>query len=135
MPEKLPTPKNKEQDFSSDVSALEATRKGVNRIVAHELPKAGYESTMKVYGGHFAYDKEGRLVYDPRDIQSRAIDIPGDRILRAYDEHHVKEPGKLLRRHPKALLKSLPFKVDSKRYRGTMEDTQANIEKFGLQDY
>lgn len=134
VPERFPSASEEEKGEVTKSEGLDLARQGVNRLVAHELPKSGYESTMKVYGGQFIRDGEGKMVYDPRDAQSAIVDIPGDRVLRAFDEHHIKEPGKMFRRHPELLLQSLPFKADAKRYRGTMEQTYENIKKFGLEE-
>ena len=97
------------------------------------LPSAEYRSTVGVYGGKIEYDQEGRMVLDRRGIVSK-IDKTGDAILRTVDEHVVKEPGKLLRMHPKAALKFL-FNPGTKRYRGSNEEVLENAERLGLSEY
>ncbi len=94
----------------------------------------GYESTMGIYGGKLVNDADGKLVYDTRGFWSK-IDQWGDRILRSFDEHHAKKPGAMFLRRPGAFLKLLPFIVDSKRYRGTPEQTMDNVRRLGLTDY
>ncbi len=93
----------------------------------------GYESTMGIYGGKLATDESGKMVYDTRGLWSR-IDQWGDRILRTFDEHHARDPIRMAWRHPMQFIKSLPFLADSKRYRGTPEQTMENVKRFGLED-
>lgn len=122
----------------SDRGVVNNIRKWINsKVQESKLPTKeglGYESTMGVYGGKLVKDEEGKLVYDTRGFWSK-IDQWGDRILRAFDEHHARKPGAMFLRRPGAFLKLLPFLVDSKRYRGTSEQTMSNIQRFGLEDY
>ncbi|MCD4704874.1 hypothetical protein K8R66_02235 [bacterium] len=90
----------------------------------------GYESTVGVYGGKLNYDKENRMVFDMRGIISK-IDQKGDAILRTYDEHTVKDPAEMLRRHPRWFFKFLI--PGTKRYRGTSEEIMENIKRLGLE--
>lgn len=123
---------------ASDRGIVNKIRKWINsKVQESKLPtkeELGYESTMGVYGGKLVKDDEGKLVYDTRGFWSK-IDQWGDRILRAFDEHHARKPGAMLWRRPGAFLKLLPFVVDSKRYRGTPEQTMENVRRFGLEDY
>ncbi|HCC60289.1 MAG: hypothetical protein A2402_03485 [Candidatus Staskawiczbacteria bacterium RIFOXYC1_FULL_37_43] len=97
------------------------------------LPNEEYESTVGVYGGKMNFDQEGRMVWDRRGIISK-VDKAGDAILRTYDEHLVKEPGKLLRKHPRIAAKKF-FAPGTKRYRGSNEEVAENIERLGLSEY
>jgi len=97
------------------------------------LPSEGYESTVGVYGGKMVFDEEGRMVWDRTGMVSR-IDKAGDAVLRSYDEHVVKEPGKLLKRHPKIAIEKF-FHPGTKRYRGNNAEVVANIERLGLSEY
>ena len=97
------------------------------------LPNEEYESTVGVYGGKMNYDKEGKMVWDRRGIISK-IDKAGDAVLRSYDEHVVKEPGKLLRMHPKIAAEKF-FHPGTKRYRGGNEEVIENIERLGLSEF
>lgn len=122
---------------SSDHGFVNAIRKWVNsKVEESKFPTKetlGYESTKGIYGGKLARDGEGRLVFDVRGFVSR-IDQWGDRFLRAYDEHHARDPISMALHKPKAFLKLLPFVVDAKRYRGTPEQIMPQIQKFGLDD-
>lgn len=122
---------------SADKGIINKIRKFINSNVAEsKLPTKeglGYESTIGIYGGRLVKDEQGRLVYDTRHFKSK-FDVWGDRLLRSFDEHHPKQPGKMALRNPLRFLKLLPFIVDSKRYRGTPEQTLENIKRFGLED-
>jgi hypothetical protein len=122
----------------SDKGIVNRIRKLINsKVEESRLPTKeglGYESTMGVYGGKLINDAEDRLVYNTRGLWSK-IDQWGDRILRAFDEHHARQPGKMFLRRPRAFLKLLPFIVDSKRYRGTPEQTMENVKRLGLEEY
>ena len=117
---------------------MDQLREKVNSKVAESgLPSEkylGYKSTIKFYGGKLIEDQEGNLVYDMTGPWSR-IDQKGDRVLRTHDEHHAKEPLKMLARHPKSLIKTLPFFADAKRYKGNAEELLANIKRLGLEEY
>ncbi|MDP3956844.1 MAG: hypothetical protein Q8P97_02510 [bacterium] len=123
---------------ASDKGVVNKIRKLIDsRVQESKMPTKeglGYESTMGVYGGKLVKDSEGRLVYDTKGFWSK-IDQWGDRILRAFDEHHARKPGAMFSRRPINFLKLLPFIVDSKRYRGTPEQTMANVRRFGLEEY
>jgi len=108
--------------------------KTVQRTVNESvLPNEEYESTVGVYGGKMKVDEEGKMVWDRRGVVSK-IDKAGDAVLRTYDEHVVKEPGKLLRKHPKIAAKKF-FAPGTKRYRGSNEEVLENIERLGLSEY
>lgn len=96
------------------------------------LPNTDYESTVGVYGGKLVLDSEGKLVYDTRGLVSR-VDRKGDSVLRTYDEHLVKEPWKLLKRHPRWFFRFLA--PGPKRYRGRQEEIMENVKRLGLADY
>lgn len=123
---------------ASDKGLVNKIRKLINsRVQESKMPTKeglGYESTMGIYGGKLVKDEAGRLIYDTRGFWSK-IDQWGDRILRSFDEHHVKKPGAMFLRRPINFLKLLPFIVDSKRYRGTPEQTMGNVRRLGLEEY
>jgi len=122
---------------SADTGMLDNVRTLVNSKVSEStLPTKeglGYESKVGIYGGKLARDSENRLVFDTRGTWSQ-IDKWGDRILRTFDEHHVRKPLAMLRRHPKAFLQFLPFIADAKRYRTTPEQTLEKVHRLGLDD-
>lgn len=124
-----------EKISGEDQGLINKIRKLVNsKMEESKLPtkkELGYESTVGIYGGKLVTDKEGKMVYDTRGLWSK-IDQFGDKVLRTYDEHHVKNPGEMLSKHPDFLLKHL-F-ANSKRYRGTPEQTMENVRKFGLEE-
>ncbi len=97
------------------------------------LPNEEYESTVGVYGGKMNVGEDGEMVWDRRGIVSK-IDKAGDAVLRTYDEHVVKEPLKMMWRHPKLFLKEM-FAPGTKRYRGNNAEVLENIERLGLSDY
>lgn len=107
-----------------------------SRVEESKLPTKdalGYESSMGVYGGKLVSDDEGKMVYDVRGLWSK-LDQLGDRLLRTFDEHHMKQPLRMAWNHPAKFIKFLPFLADSKRYRGTPEQTMANVKRMGLGD-
>ncbi len=104
------------------------------KVMESRLPtkeSLGYESTVGVYGGKINYDKENRMVYDMRGFVSK-IDQIGDAVLRTYDEHTIKDPVEVLRRHPKWFFRFLA--PGTKRYRGSKEEIAGNIKRLGLED-
>ena len=110
-----------------------AMRKKVQGVMNESrLPSEEYESTIGIYGGKLKYDKDGKMVIDRRGIVSK-IDKTGDAVLRTFDEHVLKEPWKLLTRHPKAFLHFLA--PGPKRYRGSNEEVLENAERLGLSEY
>lgn len=134
------------EDFKEVVEEVSTSEKGLinsirqfinSKVEESKFPTKeglGYESSMGIYGGKLVKDGEGRLVYDTRGFWSK-IDQWGDRVLRAFDEHHARNPGKMFMRRPIEFLKLLPFIVDSKRYRGTPAQTVENISRLGLDEY
>ena len=96
------------------------------------LPNEEYKSTVGVYGGKMKME-DGKLVWDRRGIVSK-IDKAGDAVLRTYDEHLVKKLGKMLKRHPKKFLRHV-FTPGTKRYRGSNEEIEENIERLGLSEF
>lgn len=131
-PEEIP--QQGEIKETNDGIIREAVGKRVQGVMNESrLPNEEYESTVGVYGGKMNFDDEGKMVWDRRGIISK-IDKAGDAVLRTYDEHVVKEPGKLLRKHPKIAVKKF-FAPGTKRYRGGNEEVEENIERLGLSDY
>ncbi|MBU6500589.1 MAG: hypothetical protein KGJ89_03995 [Patescibacteria group bacterium] len=119
---------------AADKGIVNKIRNAINSKVMESRKPSPYETTVGIYGGKLDKDKDGRLVYDTRGLWSR-IDQLGDRVLRSFDEHHAKNPIKMALRNPKEFLKLLPLIVDSKRYRGTPEQTMDNVKRFGLEEY
>jgi hypothetical protein len=97
------------------------------------LPGEDYESTVGVYGGKMKIEEDGKMILDRRGIVSK-VDKTGDAILRSYDDHVVREPGKLLKRHPEVAREKL-FHPGTKRYRGSNEEIIENVERLGVSDY
>ena len=131
MAKQIETDAGRRQDGAARESLGQLWGQGV--MNESNLPNESYKSTVGVYGGKMVRDPEGKMVWDRRGIISK-IDKAGDAVLRTYDEHVVKEPGKLLRMHPKIAAKKF-FHPGTKRYRGSNEEIQANIERLGLSDY
>ena len=91
-----------------------------------------FKSTVGVYGGKMKME-DGKMVWDRRGIVSK-IDKAGDAVLRTYDEHVVKEPRKLFKMHPKVAAEKL-LAPGTKRYRGSNEEVEENIERLGLSEF
>lgn len=128
-------PETTERKESS--GALDWVRRTVNRIVESSPmnnEELGYESTCGVYGAKIHKDAQGKTVWDNRDLRSH-FDKWGDRILRAWDEHHVKDPIELLDKHPRAFFHMLPFVAQPKRFRGNTEQILKNVHRLGLDEY
>lgn len=122
----------KEGFFDSVVKKVgESVQSQVNESTLPTEKELGYKSTVGTYGGKLAYTKEGRLIFDMSGVISR-IDRAGDAVLRTYDEHTVKDPIKLLRKHPRLFFKFLA--PGTKRYRGTPVEIEDRIKALGLDD-
>lgn len=132
-----PGPNVERKPASEREGIVDMIRRLVNsRVEESKLPTQaglGYESTIGVYGGKLVTNSEGKMVYDTGGLWSK-LDQLGDRLLRTFDEHHVKEPLRLAWEHPARFVKFLPFLADSKRYRGTPEQTMDNVRRLGLDD-
>ncbi|MDR3558527.1 MAG: hypothetical protein P4L61_03280 [Candidatus Pacebacteria bacterium] len=116
---------------------LDIVRKAINRIVETKNirnEELGYDSQVSIYGGNLRTDTEGALVWDNTGLYSR-FDKWNDQILRAWDEHHVKDPVALAEKHPTAFLHMLPFVSGAKRFRGTSEQILENVNRLGLAEY
>lgn len=116
---------------------LDWMRRAINRIVESRQirnEELGYDSQVSVYGGKLHNDSEGKLVWDNRGFADR-LDRWGDAILRAWDEHQVKDPVMLAEKHPRAFLHMLPFVSGPKRFRGNSEQIMENVRRLGLEDY
>ncbi len=117
---------------------LDFARGRIQKLVSEAvMPTIDYKSTMGIYGGRLAQDLDGKLVLDRRSWITRFIDIPGDWVLRNYDEHTVNLT-KFFRKdryhwHPDWFLKF--FMPGPKRHRGNNEAVLANIQRLNLQDY
>lgn len=96
------------------------------------LPNEDYDSTVGVYGGKMKIEEDGKMVWDRKGFVSK-LDTAGDAVLRTYDEHLVKEPWKLLKKHPRWFLKFLA--PGSKRFRGSNQEVVDNAERLGLSEY
>ena len=111
---------------------LNKIRDTINKTVNEsKFPAEDYESTLGVYGGKIKTEEDGKMVWDNRGLVSK-IDKWGDAILRTYDEHIVRDLGKLFKRHPKLFFKFLA--PGPKRYRGTKEEIFENIKRLGLEE-
>ncbi|MFH1192554.1 MAG: hypothetical protein V1655_03710 [bacterium] len=93
--------------------------------------KLGYESTVGVYGGKLKINENGRMVYDNTGFTSK-VDRFGDAVLRTYDEHLMKNPVEVLKKHPKWFFRFLH--PGTKRYRGNTEEIAQNAKELGLGD-
>ena len=128
--EKITPPSDDEIEKESLLNKLGSSVQ--KRVQESHLPtkeNLGYESTVGVYGGKINYDEEERMVFDMRGSISK-IDRLGDAVLRTYDEHVVKNPLEMFKKHPGWFFKFLV--PGTKRYRGTPEEINKNIERLGL---
>lgn len=118
---------------------LDAITSRVQKIVGESvMPTEGFRSTMIIYGGKLTTDPEGRMVLDRRGIVTR-MNIRGDSFLRTYDDHEGRETKQLkvlrrdLKRHPTRFFRSIM--PGPKRYRGSQQEIERNIQRLGLEDY
>ncbi len=103
----------------------------VNEANLPTKEKLGYKSTVGIYGGKIRYDDE-KMIFDMRGVISK-IDQKGDAVLRTMDEHTLKNPVEMLKRHPRKLFKFL-LAPGTKRYRGNPEEIYENIKRLGLEE-
>lgn len=123
--------------------------KGVNPVIAavkrivnesQAETSLGYKSLAGVYGGSLTKDADGKTVYDITGVVSK-IDRFGDPRLREIDDHIGKKSRwEVLKRHPKQFWRHyFPLHAlntpETKRYRGSQEETLAHIRRLGLEDY
>jgi len=115
-----------------DFNPLNKVRDTINKTVNESrIPTEDYESTLGIYGGKIKIEEDGKMVWNNKGVVSK-IDKWGDAILRTYDEHVVKDLGKLIKHHPKLLFQFLA--PGPKRYRGSKEEIFENIKRLGLED-
>ena len=129
--ENIPKPVEEEKPKTLVEKASSLVQSKVNECRLPTKEILGYESSVGVYGGKINYDKEGEMVFDMRGLISK-IDQKGDPILRAYDDHTVKNPIEMFKKHPKWFFKFL-F-AGTKRYRGTPEEISESIKRLGLEE-
>lgn len=96
------------------------------------MPTEGFQSTVGIYGGRLTMAPFGAMVYDTRGVVSK-VDRWGDPKLRTYDEHTVRNPVKLLKRHPAWFFRFIH--PGPKRYRGSQAEMLAHINELGLDEY
>lgn len=105
-----------------------------NKFVKNRLPSEQYRSTVGVYGGKIETTPDGKMVYTINQGFLNKVDVIGDKVLRKFDDHVVKEPWKMLTTHPKEFMYAA-FKSEPMRHRGTKEEIAANIQRLGLSEY
>lgn len=116
-------------------SGIDKATELVHGFVRKSLPNSMYESSIPVYGGEFVQDPEGKMVLDVRFVRPEvAVDVIGDKFLRSYDDHTIKNPSEMLRRHPRKWLEFV-FRSAPPRYRGSREQILENIKRLGLTEY
>ncbi|MGD0577194.1 MAG: hypothetical protein ABSA74_03915, partial [Candidatus Staskawiczbacteria bacterium] len=130
------------QEPEENIPQQEAPKEGFLRKMVGEkvqgivneskLPNEDFDSTVGVYGGKIKIEDDA-MVWDRRGVIS-IIDKWGDAKFRTADEHVVKKPGELLKKHPKIAMKKF-FAPGAKRYRGSNEEVEENIERLGLSEF
>lgn len=134
--ERMPriSPEEESQPAKDESLLGKLTEKVKGKVNESRLPTEGqgYESTVGFYGGKLKEDGEGKFVYDMRGLVS-TVDRYGDALLRTYDEHTLKDPVKMLIKHPKWFFRFM-FAAGTKRYRGTPEEICENARRLGLED-
>lgn len=126
---------------STYTKTIEWIKNYINKNVkGSTLPNRFYQSQADLYGGKIRIEKDpltGReqTILDTTD-RSDKTDIKGDKMVRAFDDNVIREPLKMLKRHPKQVLKRLPGIAEAKRYRAqTPEETYRVIDRLGLTEY
>lgn len=109
----------------------EVTQQTVAESQLPTIKGLGFESTVGIYGYPLIWDEEGKLIYVNQGLISK-VDRIGDPILRTFDEHIVKRPWDILKRHPRKFAQLL-FNGPMRR-RGTPEEIAQNAERLGLSD-
>lgn len=114
-------------------SGSESIANIINKNIKNRLPTENYESTVGVYGGEIVTTEDNKMVYVCKKLKDK-IDKWGDKILRKFDDHHIKEPFKLLKRHP-GIFFDILLHAEPMRYRGSTEEIAKNAERLGLSEY
>jgi len=120
---------------------VEWIRKTINKDVKEShLHNIYYQSQAEISGGKMVVEKDQLTGKDQVILETTAhsnkTDIKRDKMVRAFDDNVVREPLKMLIKHPRELLKRLPGKVEAKRYRAqTPAETYKIVEKLGLTNY
>lgn len=102
-------------------------------IVKNKFPSELYPSTVGIYGGEIKTDTEGKMFYSQKGFTNQ-LDIYGDSVLRKFDDHVLKEPLKLLIKHPKTFL-DITFNSEPPRHRGSISEILENIQRLGLEEF
>lgn len=113
---------------------IDLIREKVRKTVQESrLPNKDYESTVGVYGGKLRKDEDGKMIFDMSGVVSR-VDQTGDAVLRSLDEHTIKDPLKLFKRHPRLFLR-FAFTPGTKRYRGSPDEIADQVDRLGLSEF
>lgn len=130
----------KESSFAAE-NETEEEYGFISRYIKHivenkqtENETLGYKSQVSIYGGELKNEPDGKLVWNNMGLSSK-FDRWGDRVLRAWDEHFVKDPLALLERNPRMFFHMLPIVRGPKRFRGDKEQIMENVKRLGLEEY
>jgi hypothetical protein len=102
-------------------------------LLKNKFPSELYKSNVGVYGGEIINASDGKMIYKTGKFLDQ-VDVKGDSVLRIFDDHVIKEPLKLLLRHPKIFF-NFAFNSEPMRRRGSPAEIAKNIERLGLAEF
>src|SRR6266481_2201660 len=107
-PEKSGAEKETREEIKPESgSVFDKVRGAVNSVMAEQkLQPEGRASTVSIYGGRIKTEADGSVVYNMRGLVS-GVDRIGDKVLRAADDHIIKEPFKMAMQKPKAFINAV----------------------------
>jgi hypothetical protein len=117
-------------------SMLERASQLLNRNVLQAVPihntELDYDSNAGTYGFTLVKEADGKLVFTSSGLWNK-IDRVGDRVIRKTDEHVMKRPFEMFKRHPRRFFHQAT--TEAKRARGEIDKIVENADRLGLSDY
>ena len=134
--EAKPTNTAQTPDMPKRPGILERASQLLNHNVLQSVPihneDLGYDSVAGTYGFTLVKAADGELVFTSSGIWNK-VDRVGDRLIRKTDEHVIKRPTEMLKRHPRRFFQQVT--TEAKRARGETEEIVENADRLGLSEY
>src|SRR5690348_4832899 len=129
MPEREPSPPSTPAHMSTLERVTRVVRRRIETPITVYNEDLGYTSIANPYGYTLKQLADGTIIFDPKGIKNRS-DRFLDKFIRSVDEHVLRDPKALFRRHRGMVMDQV--KSGPKRSRGPTEAVLANADRLGL---